>query len=220
MQLLFDSLKNNPRSSVFNPWFDVDTENDMNTLCPSKRLNNLKYYLIERLEAEYLFVAEALGYQGGHFTGIPLTSERLILGGKISKGILPDHISKSTLERTSKVELKRDGFSEPTATVVWEHILKLKIDSRIIIFWNAFPWHPYNNKIGILSNRTPTETELNQGRVVLKELLAEFRFKKIVEVGNEAFESLKKAELDIIKVRHPSYGGIPEFKRQIEQVFQ
>jgi uracil-DNA glycosylase len=112
-----------------------------------------------------------------------------------------------------------DGFSEPSATVVWEHLLKLKIDSRNIIFWNAFPWHPYNDKIGILSNRTPTETELNEGRIVLKELLAELKFKKIVAIGNEAFESLKKAELDIIKVRHPSYGGIPEFKRQIEQVF-
>ncbi|MBE0569910.1 MAG: uracil-DNA glycosylase [Ignavibacteriaceae bacterium] len=219
MESFYNSLRRNKTDSVFNPWFDVDNENDMNALCPSKRLNNLKCYLIERLEAEYLFVAEALGYQGGHFTGIPLTSERLILGGKIIKGIFPDLISKSKLERTSKVDLKRDGFSEPSATAVWEHILKLKMDPRNIVFWNAFPWHPYNDKIGILSNRTPTETELNEGRVVLKELLAKIKFKKIIALGNEAFESLKKADIDVIKVRHPSYGGIPEFKRQIEQVF-
>ena len=109
----YNSLKRKKTDSVFNPWYECDDENDTDDNCSNKRLNNLKAYLNERKNAEYLFVAEALGYQGGHFSGIPMTSERIILGHKTNIGILPKHVCNSQLERTSKVEIKTSGFTEP-----------------------------------------------------------------------------------------------------------
>ena len=65
----------------------IDVENDFDISSLRRRLNNLNCYLSERHNAKYLLAGEALGYRGGHFSGIPMTSERIILGHKSDKGI-------------------------------------------------------------------------------------------------------------------------------------
>jgi hypothetical protein len=218
LERFYESLIREKSYSIFNPWFDVDTENDIDISCPQKRLQNLKCYLNERRNAEYLLIAEALGYQGGHFSGIPLTSERIILGKKRNIGISPNHVCNSLLQRTSKISIKRDGYTEPTATIVWEKLMGLNLDPRNFVFWNAFPWHPYNNSFGFLSNRTPTVSELNEGKFVLKRLLSAIQFRKIIALGNVAFDLLNSIGINAEKVRHPAYGGAVKFGEQIKQV--
>ena len=74
------------------------------------------------------------------------------------RSITPEHVfSGIKPERTSKPEVKRDGFTEPTATIVWERLIMSGLDTKEFIFWNSFPWHPYDPKKGILSNRTPSD---------------------------------------------------------------
>jgi len=92
MESFFRLLKREPTKKVFNPWYDVDPVNDLDETAPAKRLSNLKAYLGERRTANHLLLAEAVGYQGGHFTGIPMTSERIILGHKADQGISPDQV--------------------------------------------------------------------------------------------------------------------------------
>ncbi len=127
-----DSLKTIRTQGVFNPWFESDVENDIDNNSPQKRLNNLKLYLSSRKSAKYLMVGEALGYKGGHFSGIPMTSERIITGGKSSDNIYPSHITLlPKLEQTSKI---LRGYTERTATIVWKTIIEYKVNPFDIVF--------------------------------------------------------------------------------------
>ena len=220
MNNFFNSLKRKKTDQVFNPWFDFDYQNDVDETSPKKRLANLKYYLDERINADYLLVAEALGYQGGHFTGIPMTSERIILGYKSSSGILATHVSNSPLNRTSKISIKKNGFTEPTATILWQKLIEDNLDTRKFVFWNAFPWHPYDSSDGILSNRTPSNMEIKEGESVLIELLDTIQFKKVIAIGNKAEAILKNLGLSVEKVRHPANGGAKKFREQILQTIK
>ncbi len=210
----FQLLQAPAAKNVFNPWVDVDKENDVDKTAPEKRLLNLKSYLQERTHAKYLLLAEALGYQGGHFTGIPMTSERIILGYKRDQGIDPDHVCRSPLHRTSNTKKHKDGFNEPTATIVWGKLISEGLDTRNFVLWNAFPWHPYKNSKGLLSNRTPTNQEMTAGAQVLDALLKAFDFKKIIALGNKADGSLRAMGIDTQKVRHPAMGGAERFREQ------
>lgn len=105
MDRFLNSLKREKTKGVFNPWYDRDPDNDALEEASQQRLENLRIYLDERRRAEYLLLAEALGYQGGHFTGIPMTSERIILGHKAVTGILPGHICTAPLRRTSNLKM-------------------------------------------------------------------------------------------------------------------
>ncbi|WP_022668394.1 uracil-DNA glycosylase [Desulfospira joergensenii] len=214
MDSFFKLLNREESPLVFNPWVDSDPENDVDRTAPKKRLSNLKAYLNERTNAEYLLLAEALGYQGGHFTGIPMTSERIIQGHKVDQGILPHHVSKATLHRTSNQKKHMDGFNEPTATIVWGKLIDENLDTRNFVFWNAFPWHPYKNSKNILSNRTPNTSELKEGEAVLKALVQSFTFRKIIALGNKAESILKKMDIKAEKVRHPAMGGAELFREQ------
>ena len=215
----FFKLLHKPEAKqVFNPWVEVDKKNDIDKTSPGKRMQNLKCYLEERTHAEYLLLAEALGYQGGHFTGIPMTSERIILGHKTDQGILPDHVCCSQLYRTSNKNKYTDGFNEPTATIVWGKLIREGLNTRNFVLWNAFPWHPYKNSKGLLSNRTPTNNELIEGAPVLEALLQAFDFKKIIALGNKADACLRTIGIKTEKVRHPAMGGAKLFREQFLKI--
>lgn len=204
--------------NVFNPWFDYDPQNDIDQKSPEKRLSHLKQYLSERKDADFLLLAEALGYQGGHFSGIPMTSERILLGKLKHKFINPEHVFKGIEPyRTSLTSVKKDGFTEPTATIVWEELVKSQLDTRNFIFWNAFPWHPYRPDTAMLSNRTPSSEEIAEGIVVLRKLLKYAQKAKIIAVGKKAQSLLKKMGINAPQIRHPANGGATKFREQLQK---
>ncbi|MBQ5344040.1 MAG: uracil-DNA glycosylase, partial [Acidaminococcaceae bacterium] len=65
---------------VFNPWREYEPGLDIGPEAPQIRYGNLQRYLELRCNAHYLFIAEGLGYQGGRFSGMAMTSERILLG--------------------------------------------------------------------------------------------------------------------------------------------
>lgn len=215
-----DSLKNNP-NELFNPWYQRDKENDAVPNAPEIRRNQLKTYLEERIDsAKYLFIAEALGYQGGHFTGIAMTSERILLGHQESKyGIKPNHVfSSNTPRRTSRYELIEKGMSEPTATIMWGALVDLDIDPYEVVLWNAVPWHPYNPDKGMLSNRTPTSVELEAGLSHLELFMDLFDNVSVIAVGRKCEASMADLGVKHIPVRHPANGGASKFRRQFKRL--
>jgi uracil-DNA glycosylase len=215
-------LKKSPSGAVFNPWWQMDRENDLGQNAPGIRRKQLRAYLRERLgRARLVVVGEALGYRGGHFSGIPMTSERILLGKKKDDGIEPKQIlSGVTPRRTSKPQKCSDGFSEPTATIVWSTLLKLGLRPEQFVLWNAFPWHSFDSRVGILSNRTPTKSERPAGLPVLSAFLDLFSYNKIIALGNVAASQLKELNVEMHLVRHPASGGAKLFRQQIAKIVQ
>ncbi len=212
-----ESLKRTPRG-LFNPWYHQDKKNDLVPNAPDIRRKQLETYLTERQQsAKYLFIAEALGYQGGHFTGIAMTSERILLGFQEEKyGVKPEHVFKTEQpNRTSRPDLIEKGMSEPTATIMWGALKDLGIDPYEVVLWNAVPWHPYNPDKGMLSNRTPLAGEMEAGLKHLKKFISLFNNPKIVAVGRKCEQSLSELGIEYIGVRHPANGGAPKFRRQL-----
>ena len=214
------SLKRTPKG-LFNPWFDQDKENDLVSNAPEIRRRQLEQYLTERQHrAKYLFIAEALGYQGGHFTGIAMTSERILLGYQQEKyGVRPEHVFRGELPlRTSRPDLIEQGMSEPTATIMWGALIDLGIDPYDVVLWNSVPWHPYNPKKGLLSNRTPLTGEMEAGLKHLKAFIALFDDVQVIAVGRKCEQSLGELGMEHTGVRHPANGGAPKFRAQLKQI--
>src|SRR5690242_12209243 len=125
-------LKASPSGAVFNPWWQTDEKNDISRIAPTIRRHQLRAYLHERLEsAKLVIVGEAVGYRGGHFSGIPMTSERILLGKRNVVAALSQRrpplqiLSGIDPRRTSKPSVCANGFAEPTATIVWGALLKI-----------------------------------------------------------------------------------------------
>ncbi|PWN07722.1 uracil-DNA glycosylase [Rhodohalobacter mucosus] len=215
------SLKKTPRG-LFNPWYHYDKAHDLSADAPVIRKRQFEHYLAERQgRAKFLLIAEALGYQGGHFTGMAMTSERILLGHQESRyGIRPGHVFKSIEpQRTSKPEINDLGMSEPTATIVWGSLIKLGIDPYEVVLWNAVPWHPYKKDNGMLTNRTPLTGEMEAGLRHLRDFIALFPDSELIAVGRKCEQSLKQLELKHRGVRHPANGGAPAFRRQFAAIY-
>jgi hypothetical protein len=209
-----------PFREVFNPWADVDRDHDIGSFSPEIRKEHLSHYLEVRVgTAELLLIGEAVGYQGGHFSGIAMTSERILLGFQRVRGIHPEDVLPDFKpRRTSKPEIMPRGFAEPTATIVWGAVLSAGLRSTEFALWNAFVWHPFNGKKGILSNRRPQTEEIIYSRNALISFLELFPGAVIIGVGKTSEDCLNSLELDFHAVRHPAQGGAREFRSQLLEI--
>jgi hypothetical protein len=213
-------LRKSPSGAVFNPWWEVDKENDIGRNAAAIRRNQLRAYLRKRLRTAHLVViGEAVGYRGGHFSGIPMTSERLLLG-RSKKVCLKsnDFFSDINPRRTSKPEECPDGFSEPTATIVWGTLLRLGIKPEQFVLWNAFPWHSFDSRRGMLSNRMPNKSERAAGLPVLKAFHELFSCDQVVALGKIAAAQLEELNVNAHCARHPASGGAKLFRQQIAKI--
>jgi hypothetical protein len=218
MHAFMKLLKNSPAGAVFNPWHHPDPHHDAAADGPVIRREQLASYMAERQKATVILLAEALGYQGGHFSGIAMTSERLLLGHLRHKGLGPEMVFAPAPRRTSREDVKQQGFTEPTATIVWGAMRDLGIDPRNVILWNAFPWHPYKPDKGYLSNRTPTDEEVMRGRPVLLALTAYAPQARILAVGQKSAALLTAMGITAPALRHPANGGAGQFRAQFASI--
>lgn len=204
-------------TNVFNPWRDVDFTLDCAAVAAEIRQNNLMAYLLPRLgRASIFIVAEAMGYQGGRFTGIAITCERMLLG--LHKTIEARDVTEIDLMRTSSITselLKRtqreQGFNEPTDTVVWNVIVEAGLNPYDTLLWNIFPFHPHKRNES-LTNRTPTQEEQSIGFSYTEQLLAIHKQcggaePLVVAVGQKSANTLGSFGLQAIGLRHPANGG-------------
>lgn len=187
---------------LFNPWKDrclYDTPDNG----PSQRLERLAHHL--NCKPEFILIGEAPGYQGCRYSGIPFTSERLLLEGAIPRiGRLTDRLSTRTRP-----------FSEPSATIVWKTLAELGI-SKHTILWNALQLHPFKPNQP-WTNRTPTDFELALGEPALRLLVGAFPKAKLVAVGKKAGLLLDTMHIaPVATVRHPANGGAIKFANGIK----
>ncbi|EKD97087.1 MAG: hypothetical protein ACD_23C01077G0001 [uncultured bacterium] len=209
-----------PLTDVFNPWRDIDLENDASDMSPSIRAAQLQRYLTERIgRARVVLCAEALGYKGGHFTGIAMTSERILLNNHAKMGVTAEEVIVGGGQRTSRITKKTPdiGSTEITASIVWGTLKSQGINTRDIVLWNAFAFHPMGN--GWLTNRKPTLRELKIGKPLLEQFLAMFPDIRIIAVGDVSYRILVELNVPVdAKVRHPAYGGANAFRNAMREL--
>ena len=186
-------------SAVFNPWTERDELSDGAFNSPAARVERLRSHL--KVNAARILLGEAAGYQGCHVSGIPFTSERVIMAGVVPR-------VRSAGERLST---RARPWSEPSATVVWKTLHELRI-ARDTVLWNAYPWHPHLRD-ELHSNRTPSRDERTAGMPVLEALFDIFPSAKVFAVGRHAEQALGELGHEAISLRHPSMGGARLFRQ-------
>jgi hypothetical protein len=169
------------------------------------RRNNLYIYLqqMQKVNPKILLVGEAPGYRGCRLTGVPFTSEHLLMNNMKGLNLFGKQNGYRLAAENEKL------MKEATATIIWEVLTQHNI---MVLAWNAFPFHPHK-KDNALSNRTPLKKELLLGEKPLLQILESFHISKVVAMGNKAAESLNKLGIPHEKVRHPAQGGKSDFVR-------
>lgn len=224
MKNFVKQLQSYKGAETFNPWLDYDALYDIGPEAPEIRADNLLRYLTLRRNAKYLFIAEGLGYQGGHFSGMAMTSERILLGFHPTvspKVVLGEWNYRRTSNPNCQLLNKKqreEGFNEPTATVMWGQLAQQGLSPFQSILWNIFPFHPYKDG-KVLTNRTPSKAELDIGIVYAKMLLELVPGMEVIAIGQKAAGTLAKYGVACNIVPHPSMGGANKFKAAINTIF-
>lgn len=166
------------------------------------RQENLRRYLtqMKALSPDTLLLAEAPGYRGCRLTGIPVTSERIMLQKRdrwdlFGEGYIP----------TTK---QPGGVSEMTATILWEAVDEYL--EKPPLLWNTAPLHPHKPE-KLESNLTPTYSELQTGIPLIEEVIRQFAPTRILAMGQKARMICGEMGLNVIGLRHPSHGGKYDF---------
>ncbi|VTU38735.1 Uracil DNA glycosylase superfamily protein [Variovorax sp. PBL-E5] len=203
------------RLNIFNPWLDDEPSCEEHDDAPVIRSSNLSTYLEKRIgRAKVVLIAEAPSHRGAKFSGIAMTSERIILGkgrAVLQKVQLPE------FQRTSLPRRWRHGLAEATATLVWSQMTELGYETTEFVLWNAYPCHPHEEH-NRFSNRTPSKTELIESSHVLRQFLSMFSNVQVVALGNVAQNALTEMGYDLPHVRHPANGGATVFQQGIVEL--
>lgn len=176
------------------------------------RRDNLLIYLREMsiLKPKIILVGEAPGYRGCRLTGVPFSSEYLLINNMEGMNLFGK-------DKGYKLPIDTDKLTkEPTATIVWQTFIKYDLK---VFGWNAFPFHPYKQG-NMESNRTPLKKELLIGEKPLLRIIELFNIKNIIAMGNKAEESLNKLGINCDKVRHPAQGGKNDFVQGIRAIVE
>lgn len=200
-----DALADVELAGVFNPYRHRCSIHDLAD-GPAVRRRNLRRYLqvIRDLKTDTIWMGRDLGYRGGRRTGLALTDE-LHLGhlGRLYPGADP---AKAT---------KGPAVAERTAAEIWSILGRLK---QPPLLWNVFPFHPHEPG-SELSNRRFSARELAAVSELNRQLVAWLGIKRIICVGQDASIYAKSFGIEVGCVRHPSYGGIAEFRSGMHQIY-
>ena len=154
-----------------------------------------------------------------------MTSERILLGHH--PAVRPEVVLGEGWDyrRTSNPDSpllnrkqREEGFNEPTATIMWGELAAQGLAPFQTILWNIFPFHPYKPS-GILTNRTPTGPELDQGIRYARMLLDLVPGLQVIAIGRKSAGTLEKYGVPCAAVPHPSMGGANRFRAAVGALF-
>ncbi|MFG1230389.1 uracil-DNA glycosylase [Xanthobacter wiegelii] len=182
---------------AFNPYSDICSDFDRPDAAAIRRGN-----LVKALEAalakgvESVWIARDLGYRGGRRTGLALTDETHLDAHAALLGV--DDFRRSTIGPAA---------TERTATVIWRMLTEI---GKPIFLWNVFPLHPHEPGRP-MTNRSHTRFERHACRHIVVTLLDLLAPQSVLAIGRDAENAMADLGIAAKPVRHPSYGGQPQF---------
>lgn len=190
-------------NGLFNPWRDA-CEDDTEHNGPHERCHRLAQHLA--CTPRLILCGEAPGFMGARISGIPFTSEKLLINNSVPRVTGP----------WSRLSTRVRNWSEPSATIIWRALHGLGLAEQVVL-WNALQMHPHRPGKP-LSNRTPTDDELQAGKPGLLLLSAAFPQARWVAVGRKAEHLLADTGIPGMAVRHPANGGASAFARGLAEI--
>ena len=195
---LITSISDYQSNRIFNPW-SQSCPNEISNKYFLQRRKNLKAHL-SCPDPLCILIGEAAGFRGARFTGVPFTSEKLLVDQAIPRVEHP---------KGERITTRHIPWKEPSATIVWEELHKHQVADRTILF-NAVPWHP-EGKDGPLTNRAPNADEKKAGQDCLSVFFELFPELPVMALGI-ASQSLNRLSIEHTQIRHPANGGAPLFR--------
>lgn len=190
---------------VFNPYRDKCEIHDLAD-APRVRRSNLATYLeaIESIGADTIWMGRDLGYRGGRRTGLALTDEQNLLDlARAYPGSKPKKATRGPV------------VAERTAAEIWGVLCRLK---RPPLLWNVFPFHPHEAD-DPMTNRRFTARELASVTDLNRELIQGLGITRIICIGQDAAAYAESFGVQTEVVRHPSYGGVREFRMGMQRLY-
>lgn len=191
---------------VFNPYTDRCPVHDRED-APERRSENL----LSVLEAattrpiDTLWIGRDYSYRGGRRTGLAFTDD--------------EHLDEHALRWGLKLQRPTGGavVRERSARVVWNVLSRIR---ATVFLWNVFPFHPHQPDHPF-SNRLHVAVERRSGQHLLEQLVRLLEPAAIIAIGNDAEKAARRlaGPAEVVKVRHPSYGGQTEFLTGMEAYY-
>ena len=187
--------------NVFNPYAEhCDVYDRANASALRRRALRTYLEAVIALGSDTVWMGRDLGYRGGRRTGLALTDEaHLSLFARIYPG-------------SAAVKSTRGAVvAERTAAEIWGALSQLEVPP---LLWNVFPLHPHEPHQPF-TNRKFTSYELGVVSELNGELVRMLGIRKIIAIGQDAASYAKQLGATTECVRHPSYGGVSEFREGI-----
>lgn len=157
------------------------------------------------VEIDSIWIGRDLGYRGGRRTGLALTDDVHI------------HIHAARWGISVERPTNGQAVAERTAAVIWGVLSQI---ASPVFLWNVFPLHPHESH-DPFTNRSHNSLERRAGEEVLRQLIGLLKPRRLIAIGNDAAHVTSRltAVGNVVKVRHPSYGGQTQFVRQIRNLY-
>jgi hypothetical protein len=191
--------------NVFNPYSDRCSTHDLAD-APAVRRSNLRGYLtaVEALGTDTIWMGRDLGYRGGRRTGLALTDELHLSNVSSSyPGTFPTRATRGPV------------IVERTASEIWAALSQLECPP---LLWNVFPFHPHERDEPF-SNRRFKASELARVNELNHALINWLGIQRIICIGKDAAEYATCFGVEVACIRHPSYGGVKDFRSGVERLY-
>ena len=156
-----------------------------------------------------LLVGEAPGYRGAALSGVPFTSLSVLLEWSDDPWGAFGHEGYR-----APATIKPPYQREATATMVWRVLGEELSSEPLPLTWNAVPFHPLGSSPD--SNRPVRQREVRGGAQWIERFLSLFPRSRPLAVGRTASIALASIGVQHVPIRHPSRGGLRDFRRGIE----